>query len=70
MTTTATDLTWQEAEAQQRFQLIDPLLQKDLDSATKTQLRQQLADAIRSLHAQFTGTRRPLPNLAFKDCIP
>ena len=43
--TTATVLTWQEAEAQQRFQLIAPLLQKDLDSATKTQIRQQVADA-------------------------
>lgn len=36
---------WQENEAVRRFQLIAPLLQPDLDTAKKVQLRRQLAEA-------------------------
>ena len=68
-TNTNTTKQWQEQEAISRFQMIAPLLRKDLDDAKRQQLRKQIAQdndiSVRSIYryekayreGQFAGLK-------------
>ena len=53
-TTSTASADWREQEALERFRLISPLLQSDLDDAKRLQLRRKIASengiSVRSLY--------------------